>query len=195
MQLQDKEYIINLFPGIQKIKDGGIREKVIATWFHAWKRSNFRCIEDVHQYEPVRDLLAYTNVDHTNQVAQATQAMGELLTERFKIPVEMDALMAGSVLHDVDKIVLFDAQTGGYTETGHRFPHAVMGATMALMEGIPESVAHIIGTHSLKFSPVPPKTIEAIILRHTDHIVAQSYYLARGLDMEKVITEAVNRLH
>jgi len=193
MQPQDKEYIKKLFPAISKIKDGGIRDKVIATWVHAWKRSNFKRIEDLHQFEPARDQIAYTNVDHTNQVCQATQAMGELLMERFKIPVQMDDLLAGSVLHDVDKIILYDAQTGDLTETGRRFAHAAMGAAMALMEGLPESIAHMIGTHSLKFSPVSPKTIEATILRHTDHIVAQSYYVARGLDMEKIINRAAAR--
>jgi hypothetical protein len=116
MQKQDQDYILSLFPAIEKIKDDGIRQKVILTWYNAWKRGNFSRIEDGHQFEPARERIAYTNVDHTNQVCRACERMGEMVAEVLNLQVTMDYLLAGALLHDVDKMVIFDARTGGFTE-------------------------------------------------------------------------------
>ncbi len=194
MQKLDMDYIVRLFPAIKKIRGEGMRHKVALTWHNAWKRGNFRRIEDLHQFEPARERLEYSNIDHTNQVCRAAEEMGAMLADSLGLHVQMDYLLAGAVLHDVDKIVIFDAKTGGLTETGRLFPHAVMGANMALMEGLPEAVAHIIGAHSTKFSPAPPASIEALVLRHADQLVAQAVYLAQGLDMELVLSQSMARI-
>ena len=191
MEQKDRDYILRLFPAVVKIKDGDIREKVIRTWLNAWKRSNFSRIEDVHQFEPARDRITYTNVDHTNQVCQACERMAAILTEILPLKLSLDYLLAGALLHDVDKMVIFDAQTGGWTEAGRRTSHAVAGASMARAEGLPAEVAHIIEAHSTKFSPHPPKSIEALILRHADIIVANAVYMAQGLEIEKVLNESL----
>ncbi len=194
MTNQDRESIRRLFPAIEKIKDPQIKEKVILTWYHAWKRSNFPKIEDLHQFEPARKRIAYTNVEHTNHVCQACENVAATITAMVPLKINMDEFIAGVVLHDVDKIVIFDYQTGGFSETGRKFAHAVMGATMAMMEGLPESVAHMIGAHSFRFSPTPPCTVEALILRHLDHVAAQAYYFTQGLDMERVLAESLAAL-
>jgi putative nucleotidyltransferase with HDIG domain len=194
MQKQDQDYILSLFPPIEKIKDDGIRQKVILTWYKAWKRGNFSRIEDAHQFEPARERIAYTNVSHTNQVCRASERMGEMVAEVLNLQVKIDHLLAGALLHDVDKMVIFDAQTGGFTDTGRRFAHAAMGAAMALMEGLPEAVAHMIGAHSAHFSPISPNSLEALILRHADHVVAKAVYLSHGLEMEKVLRDSLSRI-
>jgi hypothetical protein len=70
MKKGDQDYILKLFPAIKKIKDPELSPKVILLWYKAWKRGNFPRIEQAHQFEPARDRLAYTNVDHTNQVCR-----------------------------------------------------------------------------------------------------------------------------
>ena len=191
MEEEDRRYIRQLFPAIERIQDQSMRERVISTWFHAWKRSNFPRIEDLHQFEPARKRIAYTNVEHTNHVWQACENAAATVTAMVPLKIHMDEFIAGVILHDVDKIVIFDYQTGGFSETGRKFAHAVMGATMAMMEGLPESVAHMIGAHSFRFSPTPPCTMEALILRHMDIVAAQAYYFTQGLDMERVLTESL----
>ncbi len=114
--------------------------------------------------------------------------------EGLNLKLHMDHLLAGALLHDVDKMVIFDSPTGGFTETGRRSFHAVAGAAMARSLGLPEEVAHIIEAHSVRFSPHPPKSIEALILRQADIIVAGSVYMAQGLEMEKVLNESLARI-
>ncbi len=191
MEGKDRTYICGLFPAIEQIQDPSMQEKVTSTWHHAWKRGNFPRIEDAHQFEPARTRIAYTNVEHTNQVWEACAKLAEALAGGMGIKINRDDLIAGAILHDVDKLVIFDFKTGGFTATGRRFAHAVWGATLAMMEGLPESVAHIIGAHSFRFSPAPPHTVEALIVRHLDHVVAQSFYMAHGLDMDRVLTESL----
>jgi HD superfamily phosphodiesterase len=77
---------------------------------------------------------------------------------------------------------------------GRQCPHAVAGAALARAEGLPEEVAHIIEAHSTKFSPFPPKSIEALIARHADLVVANAVYMAQGLEMDKVLSESLIRI-
>jgi putative nucleotidyltransferase with HDIG domain len=194
MEQRDRDYILQLFPAVLKIKDGGIREKVIGTWVSAWKRSNFSRIEEVHQFEPAREYIAYSNVNHTNQVCDACEKMAIMASEILGLKLNMDSLLAGALLHDVDKMVIFDAQSGGWTEVGRRSSHAVTGASMARAEGLAEEVAHIIEAHSTNFSSLPPKSIEALIVRHADLVVAHSVYLTKGLQMDEVLKESMARI-
>jgi putative nucleotidyltransferase with HDIG domain len=194
MEQKDRDYILQLFPAVSKIKDSGIREKVIRTWVVAWKRGNFSRLEEVHQFEPAREFISYTNVNHTNQVCQACEKMATIASEILGLKLNMEYLLAGALLHDVDKMVIFDAQTGGWTEAGRQTSHAVAGASMARAEGLPEEVAHIIEAHSTKFSPHSPKSIEALIVRHADLVVAHSVYLATGLQMDEVLKESIARI-
>jgi putative nucleotidyltransferase with HDIG domain len=194
MDQEDRNYIMRLFPAIPKIRDEEVRDKVMQTWLHAWRRGNFPRIEDVHQFEPAREYIAYTNLDHTRQVCQACEKMVPIVTEVLNLELNLDYLLAGAILHDVDKIVIFDAGTGGFTELGRQVPHAVAGGSMARAEGLPEEVAHIIEAHSIKYSPHPPRSLEALIVRHADLVVAHAVYMAQGLEMEKVLNEALDRI-
>jgi putative nucleotidyltransferase with HDIG domain len=191
---EDQDYIARLFPAIRKIQDEKIRQRVILTWYHAWKNSNFERIEDAHQFEPARDRIHYSNVEHTNQICLASEKMAEPLEEILQVPINMDFLLAGAVLHDVDKLVLFDAKSGGLREPARKFAHAETGASLALKEGLPEEVAHIIRAHSAAYSPIPPKSMEALILHHADLLVAKGVYLVKGLEMEKVLKESMARI-
>jgi putative nucleotidyltransferase with HDIG domain len=190
---KDRDYVAGLFPALLEIKDEGMGEKVIQTWFHAWKQSNFLRIEDVHQFEPARQYISYTNVDHTNQVCQAGQKMAAMAAEVLNLRVNLDYVLAGALLHDVDKIVIFDAKTGGFSEMGRQIPHAVLGAALGRAEGLPEEVAHIVEAHSIQFSPLPPKSIEALIVRQADLLVANATYMGQGLDMDKVLSASLAR--
>jgi putative nucleotidyltransferase with HDIG domain len=194
MEEKDRDYIVRLFPTVSTIKDEGVRDKVIQAWLHAWKQSNFPQIEDVHQFEPARDYIAYTNVEHTNQVCQACESIAALAGGTFDLKLRLDDLRAGALLHDVDKMMIFDSKTGGFTEMGRRTFHALAGAALARSLELPEEVAHIIEAHSVRFSPHPPKSAEALILRHADILAASFVYMARGLDMEKVLSESLARI-
>lgn len=188
---EDQDHIIRLFPAIRKIQDEGISKKVILTVYHAWKSGNFDKVEDAHQWEPVRGRISYTNVEHTNQVCLGSEKMADLLEGMLNIRVHRDYLLAGAILHDIDKLVIFDAKSGGWREPGGKLRHAETGASLARKEGLPEEVAHIIGAHSPTYSSTPPKSMEALIVHIADLLIARSAYLAKGLELAAVMKEAM----
>lgn len=180
MEAKDRKYIEDLFPAVKEIKDADIREKVCRLWWQTWRASNFERIEDLSQWEPAREVVKWTNVDHTNQVTRCAMAMGRLLEEMNPVKVNMDYIIAGALLHDVDKLVLFDSKTGSHTEIGLKFAHATYGAHAALAIGLPQDVAHIIGSHSPYYSNTEPRTVEAVIVRQADHAMAEGRSTALG---------------
>ncbi|HSR11694.1 MAG TPA: HD domain-containing protein, partial [Thermodesulfobacteriota bacterium] len=188
---EDRETIARLFPALLKIRDEGIRDKVVLAWIDGLRKSNYRRIEDVHQFEPARDRISYTNVDHTNQVCLMCEKMAEAMEEILGTKLNRDHLLAGAILHDVDKMALFDSGTGTVKEPGRKLEHTVLGAALALEKGLPEEVAHMIRSHSTAYSPERPRTTEALILHYADLAVGKGVYLAKGLDMETVLKESM----
>jgi hypothetical protein len=178
-----QDYIKRLFPRVQDIKNAEIREKVVSVWWNAWKESKFSKIEQASQWEPSREKLDISNVEHTNQVVECALAIAQVVDREQNINVNMDTLIAASILHDADKILMFDPSTGGTTPLGTYLPHTGIAAHLALQAGLPIDIVHAIASHSPNYSSVPPKTIEAVILYNADQIVTKTWTISRNIDV------------
>ena len=178
-----KDYIKKLFPRVNDIKDLEIREKVVSVWWDAWKESKFSGIEHLSQWEPSREKLNISNVEHTNQVVECAIAIAQVVERMQNLNINMDTLIAASILHDVDKILMFDPSTGDATPLGTYLPHTGIAAHLALQAGLPPDVVHAIASHSPNYSSVQPKTIEAVILYNADHVVTKLWTISRNIDI------------
>lgn len=100
--------------------------------------------------------------------------------------IDMDILLAGTILHDIGKIREFEYDyTIDYSDEGKLLTHIVIGCGMLdekirLVPGFPGEKAmllkHMIVSHhgSREFgSPEPPRTLEAVLLNHIDDIDAK----------------------
>ena len=178
----DKKHVESLFPALSEIKDASIREKVIAAWVDAWKDGNYNKIEDIPWYELWRDRFTWSNVDHTNQVVSCAMAMAKVAKEIMGVEVNMDILIAGAILHDVDKAVMFDAKTKEPTDWMRKMPHGCYSLYLALKEGLPIDVAHIVITHTV-FTGQLPRTPEALIVHMADYYICDiRSYFKEGID-------------
>ena len=178
-----QDYIKKLFPRVNDIRDVEIREKVISLWWDAWKESKFAKIEHVSQWEPSREKINMSNVEHTNQVVECAVAIAQVVGREQNINVNMDTLIAASILHDADKILMFDPSTGDTTPLGTYLPHTGIAAHLAVQAGLPIDIVHAIASHSPNYSSVPPKTIEAVILYNADQIVTKTWTISRNIDV------------
>lgn len=178
-----EEYIQKLFPRINDIKDAEIREKVVSVWWDAWKESKFARIEDLSQWEPSREELNITNVEHTNQVVECAIAIAQVVERKQSIKINMDTLIAASILHDADKILMFDPSTGNTTPLGTYLPHTGISGHLALQAGLPVEVVHAVASHSPNYSSVSPKTPEALILHSADHIMTTLWTISRNVNV------------
>ncbi|MBI2908909.1 MAG: hypothetical protein HYX92_14800 [Chloroflexi bacterium] len=144
----DKQAIRKAFPLIAKIKDGKLREAVVRAWYIAWKESPHKKLEDA----PFGTAPAPgdTLVKHTNAATSAAHAMGQLLVQQYGVKINLDYVIAGAILHDLDKIVMYDKKGGKivYTAMGQKIVHGAYGAHMAILAGLPHDVVFMIMAHS-----------------------------------------------
>lgn len=177
------QYIQRLFPRIIDIKDVDIRVKVISVWRDAWKKSAFSEIEDLSQWQPAKEEISISNIDHTNQVVECAIAIAKVVEREQNVKINMDTLIAASILHDADKILMFDPSSGEATPMGTYLPHTGISSHLALQAGLPLEIVHAIASHSPAYSSLPPKTPEALILHSADLVMTKLWSVSRNIDI------------
>ncbi len=180
---KDGKYIEELFPRIKDIKSSGIREKVISVLLDAWKESDFDKIEDLSQWEPIKERLKISNVEHTNQVVECGLAIAGVVEREQGVEINMDTLIASAILHDVDKLLIFHPSTGKTTSMGGFLAHTTIGSHLALKAGLSIEIVHAIASHSSNYSSTPPKNAEAAILHYAEHVVTQTWRISRNIEI------------
>ena len=89
-----------------------------------------------------------------------------------RVPVNLDVLIAGSLLADVGKMLEFDKDAGGRVikgRFGDMLRHPFSGVALCYKHAIPAEVMHIVATHSHEGDKVE-RTIESWIFHHADFI-------------------------
>jgi hypothetical protein len=180
MKYSTKE-IAQLFPDLMQIKDSALRDKVAAVWNEAlttgcggkgWTFDELRSIP----FTLLAGDIDLTFIDHLNSCCRQCIAIARVLKESFgdRIPINLDHLIAGSLLADCGKPLEFDKDSNGKLIKGHfgdMLRHPFSGVAMCYKHGIPAEVMHIVATHS--FEGDPPKvtrSIESIIFHHADFV-------------------------
>lgn len=174
--------IATLFPNLLDIKDaapGGLRDKVAAVWNEAlttgcggkgWTFDEIRAIP----FTLLAGKIDLRFVEHLNSCCKQCIAIAKVLNEVFgtRVPVNLDTLIAGSLLADVGKMLEFDKDAGGKVIKGHygdMLRHPFSGVAICYKHGIPPEVMHIVATHSHEGDKVE-RTIESWIFHHADFI-------------------------
>ena len=178
--------IAQLFPDLMQIKDSTLRDKVAAVWNEAlttgcggkgWTMDELRAVP----FTLLAGDISMTFIDHLNSCCKQCIAIAKVLDESFnsggkgkQIPINVDCLIAGSLLADCGKPLEFDKDSSGKVIKGHfgdMLRHPFSGVAMCYKHGIPAEVMHIVATHS--FEGDPPKvtrSIESIIFHHADFV-------------------------
>ncbi|MEX2218578.1 MAG: hypothetical protein WD749_07425 [Phycisphaerales bacterium] len=173
-----------LFPNLMDIRDAGLREKVAAVWNEAlatgcggkgWTFGELRAIP----FTLLAGKIDLRFIEHLNSCCKQCVAIAGVLKEVFgdRIPVNLDHLIAGSLLADVGKLLEFDKKAGdagGPTvpvkgRFGDLLRHPFSGVALCYKHGIPPEVMHIVATHSHEGDKVE-RTIESWIFHHADFI-------------------------
>jgi putative nucleotidyltransferase with HDIG domain len=173
--------IAKLFPELMQIKDAALRDKVVAVWDEAlttgcggkgWTMDELRAVP----FTLLAGDISMAFIDHLNSCCKQCVAIAKVLRECFgeQVPIDMDVLIAGSLLADVGKPLEYDKDANGKVIKGHfgdMLRHPFSGVAMCYKHGIPAEVMHIVATHS--FEGDPPKvtrSIESIIFHHADFV-------------------------
>jgi 3'-5' exoribonuclease len=132
-------------------------------------------------------------LEHTLEIVKICD-----LVSQFHKEVNRDILLTGAILHDFGKTEELRADASfDYTDKGRFIGHIVIAAMMVNNEadkipGFPpelkDQLIHLILSHQGKLefaSPVEPKTLEAIILYHSDELSAKANAYKNAIKSEE----------
>ena len=181
---EEKRALTGHFPLIEQISNEEcLRDRVIEAWVRVWRESGYQDIGDTPNWPSENDSL----VAHTNAVARMTLAAAGEYQQVYQAKLSRDFLLAGALLHDIDKMVVVELKGGVFepTELGRKVIHGAYGAQVAEDLGLPPEVVNIIASHSFLQPSAAPGTIEAILLACCDQAAFQAHRLMTGKGLVK----------
>jgi len=167
----DLAAIYRLWPELDWIEDGRLRDMTASTWALAVDRSKIK-IEDLH-WIPFT-LLAETKISfitHKRAVVHLSRECGLKFIEFFnsELMVNMDVLISGAILADVGKMLEYEIIDGKVVQSsyGRYIRHPFSGVSLAEQCNLPPSVCHIIASHANEGDHIK-RSVEAYIVHHSD---------------------------
>lgn len=183
-----REDIYRIFPELNRLQDRTLKEQCADVWLDAiaeghWEeKGGFENLPVV--VKGLSKKCKETNISHTRTVARLAVAMAEDLSKNYPDagPCDVDAVLAGAILHDVGKLLEYDAVDGEYcfAKDHLQFNHPSIGAYLAQKRGLPKDIVHIILAHSDLMSPGGEKcfqTRESLLVKYAD--CAAFFYLLK----------------
>ncbi len=169
-----RDKLIELIPEFELIQDGELKEKVLRVWEKALKLRGMQPEDMLRMPFTLLIKPCPANfVEHTRGVVQvayqSAQGLQKIYSERM--PIHMDYLLAGALLHDVGKILEYIEKDGEFVKSheGKYVRHPFSGVGLAFDEGIPQEVLHIIAVHAGE-GDGRWRSTEGIIVHHADFI-------------------------
>ena len=161
-----------LWPELEWIADPALRESTRRTWVRAFELSPLQPadLEAIPFTLLVRNCPA-TFMEHKRCVVHVARRGAEAMREFMgtSLAIDLDVVIAGAILADVGKLLEYE-KVGAevrQSERGRALRHPFTGVALALAEGVPDAVCHVIAAHAGEGELVRRST-EAIIVHHAD---------------------------
>lgn len=194
----------------EKIKNNDLREKVIEYLkdkklknrnFEKYKREELNKAGSYFNVSgsslgPIeRDVIHHTTV-LTHLVIQAVK----IIENGYGIKLDMDALIAASICHDIMKSTEYNRdESGELSPTGISLDHTILGTAELYARNFPEEVIHIVASHAGDSGTTPPRSFEAVIFHHLDTLASLIEYYTLGYSklneqLKKIVEEKINEM-
>ncbi|MFQ5648127.1 MAG: HD domain-containing protein [Candidatus Aenigmatarchaeota archaeon] len=111
-------------------------------------------------------------VEHTYAVTLMAIRVAETLEKTYKVKLDMDALIAAALVHDIGKLWTTQKTKRGWEPTTLSLDHTMLGTSELYARGFPEKVVHIVASHFGPNGPTPPQTVEAVVFHAIDNLDA-----------------------
>ena len=174
-----REAVETLWPELEWIEDRDLREKTLQTWVTGFERSPLTP-DDLHEI-PFTLLVPDCPVSfmaHKRCVVHISKRSAEAMREQMgdALSIDMDTVIAGSILIDVGKLLEYEKVDGQARQSarGRALRHPFTGVALAMMCGVPDPICHIIAAHSREGDLVP-RSVEATIIHHADFMSFQPF--------------------
>lgn len=162
----------DVFPEIKLIDDAGLRKQVIDTCEEALQIGRWQ-LADVDNL-PFTLLIPDTMISYRTHVRTVTRMAIKVYEEWAvygeKFTLNKNYLIAGALLHDVGKLIEYEKNAEGKTQKsklGKNLRHPFSGSALAVKNGLPFEIAHIIANHA-KEGDGTLRSPEAVIVNKCD---------------------------
>jgi putative nucleotidyltransferase with HDIG domain len=167
-----KQKLIELIPEFDLIQNKDLKDKVIRVWKKALEIRKMQPEDMLRMPFTLLIKPCPANfVEHTRGVVQVAYAAAQALQKVYgeKIPINMEYLLAGALLHDVGKILEYIEREGEFVKSkeGKYLRHPFSGVGLAFDEDVPDEILHMIAVHAGE-GDGKWRSNEAIIIHHAD---------------------------
>jgi len=169
-----KSEVTKLIPELEWIEDKSLRENVVEVWCDAMEKGGWSAEDlDNMPFTLLLDPCPASFLTHTRSVTTIAYNAGKTLVKFYgdKLPVNMDYLVAGAILHDVGKLIEYEKKDDRIVKShrGKCLRHPFSGVGLGFARGIPDEVLHMIAMHA-KEGNLSKRFPEAVIIHHSDFI-------------------------
>jgi putative nucleotidyltransferase with HDIG domain len=179
--------LLELVPEFELIQDAELREKTIQVWEAAMERGGWT--PDALLQMPFTLLInpcPANYIEHIRAVTLTAQRAAGLFGEIYgdRVPIDLDYLVSGGLLHDIGKLLEYEKRDDGMTvqtDFGKLMRHPFSGAALAHEFGLPMEVQHMIATHAGEGEKVK-RSPEATLINKADFM---SFETLRDLQIKK----------
>jgi putative nucleotidyltransferase with HDIG domain len=166
--------IYTAMPEIALISDLDLRRKVAEAWALALHDSSFNSLEEIPGEADIDATVS--QLTHQRGVTiialRIAEGMQEIMPD---IQFDRDIIIAGGLVHDIGKAYEYDPERAAQWRAQPQrsgYPairHPIYGVHIALMAGLPDSVAHICATHA-KEGNLIQRSLEGMLINYADHM-------------------------
>ncbi len=182
-----RERLLELMPEFDLIQDGELREKTIQVCLVAMERSGWTPDTLLEMpFTLLIDPCPANYIEHIRAVTltayRTAQLFGEIYGQR--VPINMDYLISGGLLHDIGKLLEYEDRDDGMTVQtayGQLMRHPFSGAALAYEFGLPMEVQHMISAHAGEGDKIK-RSPEATLINKADFM---SFETLRDLQIKR----------
>jgi putative nucleotidyltransferase with HDIG domain len=148
-----RKRLLELIPEFDMIEDKDLREKTFLVWEAALERGGWTPDELLEMpFTLIINPCPANFVEHVRAVTLTAYRAAQLFAEIYgdRLPIDMDILLSGGLLHDVGKMLEYKRRGDVTVQTdyGQLMRHPFSGAALAYEFGLPGEVQHIIAAHA-----------------------------------------------
>ncbi len=161
-----------LWPELEWVDDSDLKARTLRTWCEAFRRSSLEPgdLEKI-PYTLLIPGCTVSFIAHKRAVVHVAVESAKAMRKFFgdQMPFDMDVLTAGSILIDVGKLLEYEKVNGEPKQSirGQLLRHPFSGAGLCQEMGLPDTIVHMVATHS-KEGNLGKRTVEAWIIHHAD---------------------------
>lgn len=155
--MADRNYSEQVFPAFLEIEDKNLRERsekamAMAMEQGGWDETNLANAPVTLNWKG----CDVSWIEHVTDVTQMCILEFDQMKKyylRHGVPFDRDIVVAGALLHDIGKLTEFVPDRNGgavHSDNFQLMRHPLSGALIAGKAGLPDSIIHLIATHSFE---------------------------------------------